>query len=88
MKKNPKLYEWDWYGDCDPAVRPGVRVETFSVGCFQWIPRTGVRPGLKKGKVMKRFSGSTDNPKAVYRRAQAWCDMKNSEICTVCRGEL
>ena len=88
MKKNPKPYEWDWHGQCDPAGCPGIRVETFSVGCFQWIPRTGVRPGLKKGKVVQRFAGPISNPKDVYKRAQAWCDAKNQTTpllpCPVC----
>lgn len=77
--KNPKPYEWDWSGSCDPSRGFGLRVETFSVGCFQWIPRTGVRPGLKKGKVQKRFAGPTSDAKRIYKQAQAWCDQKNKE---------
>lgn len=79
MDKKP--YEWDWSGSCDPSKgrNRSLAFQTFSVGCFQWLPRTGVRPGLKKGKVQKRFVGPTSDPQQVYAQAQAWCDAKNKE---------
>ena len=66
---------------CDPDTALGRKFsfQTFSVGCFQWLPRDGVRPGLKKGKVQKRFAGQTSNAQQVYAQAQAWCDQKNKE---------
>lgn len=87
-KRKPQPYEWDWFGSCDPGRSFGIRVETFSVGCFQWIPRANVRHGLKRGKVVKRFTGSTSYPKDVYKRAQAWCDEQNRTAplppCPIC----
>jgi hypothetical protein len=74
--------QWDWYGACDPGGYPAFRdtFARFSVGCFQWIPRSGgTRKGLKKGPVVKRFSGPTHDAQAVYDKAQAWCDEKNRE---------
>lgn len=77
MKTNPKPLEYDWHGHCDPANRKHT-CRTFSVGCFQWIPRTGVKPGLKKGKVLQRFSGLVQQAEIVYAKAQAWCDEMNA----------
>lgn len=79
MKTNPKPYEWDWHGQFEPHRKRNRywNMETFSVGCFQWIPEKLI--GLKRGPVAKRFRGRTSDPQAVYAKAQAWCDERNAE---------
>jgi hypothetical protein len=79
MKSNPRPYEWDYDGACQPHARwSSPSFKTFSVGCFQWVPRTGSHPGLKRGKVQKRFSGSVADATAVLARAKAWCDTQGA----------
>ena len=77
MKADPKPYEWDFHGNCDPieGLYASARFATFSVGCFQWLPRKA--GGLKRGKVEKRFSGPTADAASVRAAAQAWCDGAN-----------
>lgn len=68
-----KLGEWDYYGACDPAhynVPAGfMGHETFSVGIFRWVPKSG--PGLKRGRIVARVSGLTSDPESVYQQARA-----------------
>lgn len=83
----PRVYEWAWAGQCAPGQTGGRRYETFSVGCFQWLPRSD--GGLKKGKVVERFQGRTDAPDEVYARAAAWCAERNAAFvrlppCPIC----
>lgn len=78
-KRRP--YEWDWAGACDPSKNGYQPFATFSVGCFQWLPKTGVRKGLKRGKVVKRFRGPVSDPESVYQQAAAWCAKRNEEEC-------
>jgi len=63
-------YQWDYYGDCDPAHRKPHGYETFSVGVFQWLPKSSGK-GLKKGNVQSRVSGSVNSPQEVYDKAIA-----------------
>lgn len=87
-KRKPQPYEWDWSGAHDPGNEESPRHKTFSVGCFQWIPRTGVRHGLKKGKVAKRFYGKTWDTDSVYYAAREWCEEQNRTAplppCPIC----
>lgn len=83
----PRVYEWAWAGQCAPGKAGSRRYETFSVGCFQWLPRSD--GGLKKGKVVERFQGRTDAPDEVYARAAAWCAERNAAFvrlppCPIC----
>jgi hypothetical protein len=72
MKKDPKPYEWDYDGACKPdGTRGWHGMESFSVGVFQWLPKASGK-GVKRGKVVKRISGSVNDPAAVYRRAEAF----------------
>jgi hypothetical protein len=50
MKENPKPYEWDYDGACDPAKSRSRSMQTFSVGVFQWLPKKSGK-GLKRGPV-------------------------------------
>lgn len=69
---------WDFYGACAPYQRadgsfePGYHSDTFTLGCFQWVPMSDPRH-TKKGKVVKRFKGRSDDPKPAFDAARAWC---------------
>ena len=62
---------YDYAGGYDPATNRLFTSHTFSVGIFQWIPRSSGK-GLKRGKVIKRITGLTSNPEAVYAAAEAF----------------
>jgi hypothetical protein len=68
----PASYRWDFDGACAPedeSTSFARRLNmTFSVGVFQWIP-TKDGKGLKRGKVVKRITGSTSYPEHVYKEA-------------------
>ncbi len=70
----PGDYAFD--GSCNPdrhAVRMlEGRYETFSVGVFQWKAKS--RGGIKRGPVLCRFKGRTDNSSIVYGNAQFYID--------------
>lgn len=66
---------YDWSGSCAPGPGKSVIYKTFSVGVFCWEPKKS--GGLKKGKVIKRFWGYTDDPDFVYQQADSYCRMKN-----------
>jgi hypothetical protein len=61
-----------WHGNCDPArYHHGYPTETFSVGCFQWLPKA--KGGLKRGPALVRVYGSTSKPELVYAKAKQIC---------------
>jgi hypothetical protein len=66
--KDPKAGDWDYSGCCAPGVYMSSYL-TFSVGIFQWVPYADGK-GIKHGKVVKRISGFTRDPKDVYDRAE------------------
>jgi len=85
MKLESEAYEgeWDFDGSCAPP-EDGKEItwnHTFTLGCFQWVRRgkEGNGKGLKKGKVMYRVKGYTDNPKAAYQKAREYCARKNAK---------
>lgn len=64
-------------GSCDPALGCGnSRFQTFSVSCFQWVPRSG--KGLKRGPCKVRVRGSADHPENIYRKAAQICKQLDS----------
>ena len=70
--RTPEAGKHDYSGSWDP-VRRCIRSITFSVGIFQWIPKS--RGRLKKGKVIARIVGSSDAPSDVYAEAERCCDL-------------
>lgn len=58
---------WDWYGTYDPAHQRPADSVLFSVGVFQWLAKKG--SGVKRGKSVARFSGSSGHPQTVYVQA-------------------
>ncbi len=68
MKENPKAFDWDYDGQCIPDDNPSWK--TFSVGIFQWLPKSGGK-GVKRGKVVKRIKGNSYEKEVVFNLARA-----------------
>lgn len=71
---DPKAYQYDFDGKCAPD-RPGYSPgwTTFSLGIFQWLPKSGgrgLRGELKRGKVIQRVKGLTSDPEAARQKAR------------------
>lgn len=62
----------DFDGNCAPGA-PGVLTysgqETFSVGIFEWVQRSG-GTGCKRGPVKVRVKGRFADPEKVYAKAR------------------
>lgn len=57
-------------GACAPLpTGQGRLYETFSVGVFQWIWKSG-KMDVKRGPVKVRIKGRCDNPEPVYAKAR------------------
>jgi len=69
-----EAYKHYYSGNFDPAgfKNPYAMLYTFSVGCFQCLPKSGGK-GLKKGKVKVRVKGLVSNPDLVYQKAEEIC---------------
>jgi hypothetical protein len=70
----PQAGKHAWYGSCDPRNGYGFsryRHSTFSVGCFECIPKPS--DGLKRGPIKVRVSGPVSSPELVYNRAREIC---------------
>ena len=80
----PKAYEYSFSGQCAPKGNDEVSRHssglntTFSLGVFQWLPKSKGK-GLKKGKGVKRFRGLCSDYGIVKAKAQAYCDEMNKE---------
>ena len=68
-----EAYKHDYSGSCAPECNDANRWDTFSVGCFQWIPKTSGQ-GLKKSAVKFRVKGYVSNPEKVYQKAAEICE--------------
>ena len=71
--REPVAGKHGFAGSYEPG-RSQYRHATFSVGVFEWLPKTSGR-GLKKGKVKVRIKGHTTNPKVVYDEARRCRDI-------------
>lgn len=79
MPEPKPAWTWDFYGACAPNEDDAVahaRQETFTLGCFQWEPKSR-GPGVKKGKVRYRVKGKMDDPKKAFDAARDYCARKN-----------
>lgn len=56
---------------CDGQWYGNNMYQTFSLGCFEWLPRKS--GGLKRGKVKVRVSGGQHLRLTIYDRAVAIC---------------
>jgi len=68
-----EAYKHDYSGSYAPNKSTRERVDTFSVGCFQWLPKSNGK-GLKKSAVKFRIRGYVSNPGPVYKMAETICD--------------
>jgi len=84
MELNKEIYKHGFSGACSPG-RGGSFNSTFSVGCFQWLPKS--RSGLKKSKVKYRIIGSTNDGNLVYERAREICRMLDDGWIPVKKSE-
>ena len=73
-----KPYQFDFDGSCKPGGRAAWNSITFSVGIFQWVPKSGGK-GLKRGKVIRRIRGYSSNPESVYVEAKRLCAELNRQ---------
>lgn len=84
---------WDFDGSCAPREdgtgSQWTGMETFSLGCFQWVRRgkDGTGAGLKKGKVQYRIKGRVDAAKIAYDAARAYCAHKNLKAKELAEGK-
>lgn len=74
---------WDFYGACAPAENADgtygyVGGETFTLGCFQWVPMARGKK-VKKGKVQYRVKGISTDPAAAFKAARDFCAKKNAQ---------
>jgi hypothetical protein len=60
-------HEFD--GSLKPGQHTSAYVQTFSVGCYELVPRADGK-GTKRGKVKVRVSGPVSDPSAVYTKAE------------------
>lgn len=65
-------FKHDFSGSCVPGGSGNYGQSTFSVGIFQWLPKSGGK-GLKKSAVIIRVKGYVSKPEAVYARASEFC---------------
>jgi hypothetical protein len=59
----------DFEGACAPGSMTFCQWDTFSVGIFEWVPKSSGR-GSKRGKVKVRVKGSTSDPDSVAAKAR------------------
>ena len=53
--------------------------QTFSVGCFEWIPRADGK-GLKRGRVKFRVRGKVSEAEEVYACAEKICEALDAGV--------
>jgi len=69
---------WDYDGSCAPTSFTKVPWNrTFSVGIFQWVPRSSKKE-VKRGMTVKRITGRVSDPEAVYAKAEAYCQLQEA----------
>jgi hypothetical protein len=74
----PKPYEWEWDGSCAPDRTQIFTHKTFSVGVFQWIPKSG-KKRLKRSPVKCRIKGLSHDTEQVYEQVWAKCAKLNEQ---------
>lgn len=88
MGLKKEAYKHGYSGSCGPDGVACLNSSTFSVGCFQWLPKSNGK-GLKKSAVKFRVKGFSSKPKKVYAHAEIICrQLDNGEklhrkSCTV-----
>ena len=67
----PKIGTHGYDGAYCPGARRTSWMQSFSVGCFEWLPKKG--GGVKRSKAKVRVRGSTRDAELVYERAEDVC---------------
>jgi hypothetical protein len=72
-----KVYKHDYSGSCAPEKDTiSAWNTTFSVGIFQWLPKSSGK-GLKKSAVKFRIKGDSSDTEKVYKKAKEICRIMN-----------
>jgi hypothetical protein len=74
-----EAYKHDYSGSCAPGKSQSFGNAMFSVGIFQWLPKSSGK-GLKKSAVKFRIKGNSSSPKVVYETAERWCKMMDKGV--------
>lgn len=83
-----KAYKHDYSGSCVPGsvnisyTKSGKHYtgqHTFSVGIFQWLPKSSGK-GLKKSAVKFRIKGNVNDAEKVYKKAKECCKMMDDGL--------
>lgn len=72
-----KAYSHDYSGNCGPGQSQALMNVMFSVGIFQWLPKSSGK-GLKKSAVKFRIKGNVNDAEKVYSQAKIICDKMNN----------
>lgn len=64
-----------WSASCAPGGG-SYSYNTFSIGVFQWIPRS--RDGVKRGPVLVRVRGSSASAQKMFDRANEIAEQLNA----------
>jgi hypothetical protein len=70
----PRAFQWSFERSPFDTPGPGA-FTTFSVGVFQWLPKSGGK-GLKKSKTI-RVNGYVADAQRAYDKAEGLCDALN-----------
>lgn len=69
----PEANKHGFDGSCAPGADAGYASQVgFSVGVFQWLPKSGGK-GLKRGPVKVRVKGFVRDAEKVYSKAREIC---------------
>ncbi len=70
---NKELNKHDYDGQCTPGSGNSAAYNSFSVGIFKWVAKSGGN-GLKRTKAIVRVKGSVSAPQNVYEKAKEICE--------------
>ncbi len=83
-----QAYKHGFDGHCKPGGGADhISQATFSVGIFQWLPKTG-GTGLKRSAVKYRVKGAVNNAEAVYARAREVCQLLDTGSTLRTKSEI
>lgn len=71
----PEAFKHGFDGSCAPGASTGFASQIgFSVGVFQWVPKSGGK-GLKRTAVKVRVKGWVRDAEKVYSKAREVCQL-------------
>jgi hypothetical protein len=66
---NPQLNQYDFDGACAPHTGLTANWESFTLGIFQWVAKSGGK-GLKRSKIIQKVKGQSKDPGPAYEKAR------------------